>query len=330
MARIRTIKPEFWRSPDIMQLDLFQRLLYIGMWNLSDDEGRGEYNPAAIAADLFLTEYSLNPHGVLTQVENAFTEYSNRGMIRLYRVKKRDYFEIINWRDHQRINRPSASKFPSFDQQEQEIHAPLTEDSLNAHGGLTGGREQGSGNRDQGKEHELNDLSDSVESNDSDNSDSPKPAPKKNEYPDDFKAFWKVYPKKTGKIPAFEAWKKAKRKASVEEIIAGAHRYANDPNRDPGYTKNAQGWLNDGRWMDEPLPPKNQQPAHNNFQRPQKETAAEMYARLNGQPQTPPQPAQDYAQGHEIIDMGTDGQLAVPATQGGAQAPTLTFPRLGR
>jgi len=33
MARIRTIKPEFWTAEQVMELSRDARLLFIGMWN---------------------------------------------------------------------------------------------------------------------------------------------------------------------------------------------------------------------------------------------------------------------------------------------------------
>jgi hypothetical protein len=79
---------------------------------------------------------------------------------------------------------------------------------------------------------------------------------KRETYPDDFERFWQTYPLKNGKSAAFKAFRKALRKAASSEIIEGARRYRDDPNRDPGYTKYPQGWLNDGRWADGPLPTK--------------------------------------------------------------------------
>jgi hypothetical protein len=40
MARIRTIKPEFFTSDDICALTPLARLLYIGLWCEADREGR--------------------------------------------------------------------------------------------------------------------------------------------------------------------------------------------------------------------------------------------------------------------------------------------------
>lgn len=139
MPRIRSVKPEFWRSPDVIELDDFQKLLYIGLWNFTDDDGRGAYNPAAIAADIFLRKYALDPRGVVEQIETAFKAYAERDMVTVYRVNGRDYYQINNWHAHQKINRPLKSKLPTVDQAEQIIHGAFTEHSVNDHGGITEG-----------------------------------------------------------------------------------------------------------------------------------------------------------------------------------------------
>ena len=71
--------------------------------------------------------------------------------------------------------------------------------------------------------------------------------------------FWKIYPLKVGKGAALKAFDKAIRRATPQEIIDGAKRYADDPNRNPGYTAHASTWLNADRWADPLLPPKTPQ-----------------------------------------------------------------------
>ncbi|MFJ4168350.1 helix-turn-helix domain-containing protein [Paenarthrobacter sp. NPDC089714] len=75
----------------------------------------------------------------------------------------------------------------------------------------------------------------------------------------DFEAFWKVYPRKTAKASALKAWKAALKSATPEEIVVGARRYAEDPNRSPQYTAYPATWLNGGRWEDEDLPARGSQ-----------------------------------------------------------------------
>lgn len=45
MARIRTIKPEFFTSEDIVALSAYARLLYIALWCEADKEGRLSWKP---------------------------------------------------------------------------------------------------------------------------------------------------------------------------------------------------------------------------------------------------------------------------------------------
>jgi hypothetical protein len=76
-----------------------------------------------------------------------------------------------------------------------------------------------------------------------------------NETPE-FNLFWKYYPLKVGKAAALKAWSKAIKVEAADEILAGAIRYADDPNRHPSFTAHAASWLNAQRWGDDPLPPR--------------------------------------------------------------------------
>lgn len=69
-----------------------------------------------------------------------------------------------------------------------------------------------------------------------------------------FDAFWKIYPRKVGKIVAKAAFEKALGVTTPQEIIQGAERFASDPNRVDEFTPHPSTWLNQGRWADDPLP----------------------------------------------------------------------------
>ena len=43
---------------------------------------------------------------------------------------------------------------------------------------------------------------------------------------------------------------------TAEEILQGVTRFVSDPNRIPTFTPHPATWLNQGRWSDEPLPPR--------------------------------------------------------------------------
>jgi len=69
-----------------------------------------------------------------------------------------------------------------------------------------------------------------------------------------FDEFWKIYPRHHARVTAEKAFVKALRKASFEEICAGAQRYRDDPNRLDDKTAHGSTWLNQERWDDPPLP----------------------------------------------------------------------------
>lgn len=69
-----------------------------------------------------------------------------------------------------------------------------------------------------------------------------------------FDDFWNTYPRKADKATARKAWAKALKTTDPDQIIAGAARYAGDPNRDPQFTKLPATWLNAEAWGNEPLP----------------------------------------------------------------------------
>ena len=144
--RIRTIKPEFWRSEDIAALSIEDRLLFIGLWSYVEDNGVGRDEPQLIQCDLYpldtFTEASVRTHGGLMRL-------SQQGLITRYEGPDgRRYLQINSWDKHQKINRPSKPRFPQYNAE----NCALTEGSLSPHCALTEGSlpEQGTGNREQG------------------------------------------------------------------------------------------------------------------------------------------------------------------------------------
>ena len=77
-----------------------------------------------------------------------------------------------------------------------------------------------------------------------------------------FDAFWATYPKKVGgKVDAKKAFVKAVSLVSLDVVLAGAKRYAADPNLpDRQFIPNPATWLNQGRWDDDPCAPRTDKP----------------------------------------------------------------------
>ena len=124
MARIRTIKPEFWKNEDMSKVSEPGRLLAIALLNYADDEGYFNANEKLILAECFpLTEPSVNVHGMLT-------ELSSIGYIRLGEASDgKRYGHIIKFLSHQKVSHAKASDIKELD--------ILWEDSVKLHGSLT-------------------------------------------------------------------------------------------------------------------------------------------------------------------------------------------------
>ena len=93
MARTRNLKPAFFKNEDLAECDPVVRLLFAGLWTLADREGRLEYRPKRIRAELFPYD-AFDVAGMLDQL-------AARGFIRLYEVDGQKYLEIPTFLTHQ-------------------------------------------------------------------------------------------------------------------------------------------------------------------------------------------------------------------------------------
>lgn len=113
--------------------------------------------------------------------------------------------------------------------------------------------------------------------------------PKPVTYSPAFEAFWDAYPRKVGKKAASAAFNKARKTATLQTICTGAARYRDDPNLPPTeYIPHPSTWLNEGRWDDEPEPPRNVTalPGRQTHADRVNATAAAMIAKVNHYDQT--------------------------------------------
>lgn len=70
-----------------------------------------------------------------------------------------------------------------------------------------------------------------------------------------FEKFWSAYPRRVSKRAALKAFESALGRASFDDVLAGAIRFANDPNLPQGeFIPYPTTWLNGDRWDDGPLP----------------------------------------------------------------------------
>lgn len=68
----------------------------------------------------------------------------------------------------------------------------------------------------------------------------------------EFAIWYAEYPLKKGRGQALKAFRSVRKSVDLATLIAGAVRYANDPARDPKFTKHPATWLTGECWLDEP------------------------------------------------------------------------------
>jgi hypothetical protein len=122
MARIRTVKPEFWGDFRLArELSRDERLFYIALWNQADDEGRFLAHPRRLLGAVFPYDEDITTAHIIQWLERL----ASTDRLVLYEVGSEPYAQLTKFSQHQKINRPQASRIPA---------SPFMEDSLNVHG----------------------------------------------------------------------------------------------------------------------------------------------------------------------------------------------------
>lgn len=107
MARIRTVKPEFWTDLKVVTLSPFARLLFMGMWNFADDCGHIEDEPLQLKLQI-LPNDAVDASGLVEELMDV-------GLVK----RLTGCLEIVNFNRHQRIDHPSTCRFA-----EHSVKAP--------------------------------------------------------------------------------------------------------------------------------------------------------------------------------------------------------------
>ncbi len=117
MARIRTIKPEFFLHEGMAELSPVNRLLFIGLWTLADRQGRLEDRPKRIKASIFPYEEA--------DVDAMLATLDEAGHIHRYEASGEAYIDIPGFSRHQRPH-PKETSFalpepPSREKKRQAV-----------------------------------------------------------------------------------------------------------------------------------------------------------------------------------------------------------------
>lgn len=179
MSRIRSIKPEFWTSEQVLECSTNARLLFIGLWNFCDDCGRHPWSAKQAKAEVFPADDISEK-----KISEWLQELSTNGLIVGYVCDDKHYFYVSGWK-HQRIDKPQSPKYPDpFSDNSTTIPGTFPPDTT---------------------------VSDPIRSD--------KNTPRTFHELADFEKFWSSYPRKVAKKAAQKAFEKAMKETNLSVVL---------------------------------------------------------------------------------------------------------------
>ena len=123
MPRKRMIDPKFWTDDKIIKISISARLLFIAIWNHSDDLGVHRNDNFSLKAEVFpIDDISVE------KVENYKKELIDVGLVIAYNDERDgDLLFIKNWFKYQYIKKPTPSKY----RLPENILSTFNDDELN-------------------------------------------------------------------------------------------------------------------------------------------------------------------------------------------------------
>lgn len=103
--KIRSVRPEFFTDTRMAAMSHSARLLYVALWCIADDEGRGRYIPKQIEGEAF-------PHEAV-DIDALLGELIGAGRVVPYEVDGEWFFHIPTFGEYQKPNRKYESRLPA-------------------------------------------------------------------------------------------------------------------------------------------------------------------------------------------------------------------------
>lgn len=122
------IDPSIWINEDFGTLTNLAKLVFIGLFSMADDEGRGKASPAYIKAVLFPYNDDLR----VADIEKALSEISSKMSVIFYSCDENKYYTLTSWNKWQKIDKPSDSSIPAYEEDNKEIRLLFDEHSTNS------------------------------------------------------------------------------------------------------------------------------------------------------------------------------------------------------
>jgi hypothetical protein len=228
MARIRTIKPEFFVSEQVADVSPTCRLLFVGMWLFCDDAG---IHPAS--SKQLKMEVLPGDDVTTKQVGEMVKELLRVGLLVEYEVddgtEPKTYWQVTGWH-HQKIERPRF-QYPPPDSATCRRHIDDTSTSP--------------------RSPRVRAVPDPTVPDPTvpEHTSTSKSAVN---YPTDFEEWWKQYPKKVQKLAAAKAYKSACQRGAPDVILAATIAFSQTDKARGDFCPYPATWLNENRWEDDP------------------------------------------------------------------------------
>ena len=113
--RIRSTKPEFWRSKLIASVSWDARLVLKALESYVDDNGVGEDDINVLVGDCFLHDLIREPSRTLARVSEAISDLHHAGLVWRYEENDRKLLFVSFWETVQRIDKAQSGRNPRPD-----------------------------------------------------------------------------------------------------------------------------------------------------------------------------------------------------------------------
>lgn len=231
MARIRTIKPDFFRHELLQDLEIkypgqYIMLTFVGIWAQCDSNGVFPWRPRLLKLDIL----PFIPY----EMEDTLNILVSATMILKFESDGKFYGHVPTFCRHQRLTGKEA-------QDGRKYPLPPQDNTWESVEKQTGNKRENliaqerKGEQEGEEEKEM----------------------KGNNYSEEFSKFWDSYPVKIGKDAAWQSWQQRLHEmpsiAEVLKCIDNQKKWRDEAGKDefrPGW-KNPATWINQGCWNDE-------------------------------------------------------------------------------
>jgi len=246
MARIRSIRPEFFLDTDLAELPLESRHAFIGLWCEADRDGRLEDNPRRLKATIF-------PYDNFDMDKVLHSLTVNKPFIIRYKVEGRKYIQILNFLKHQNPHHTEKkSIIPSFNG-DLTVKPPLSNDPYMDNGNMDNGKDK---NKEKEEKQEKEKKEKSSPPTVDGVSDKEAKEQRKARIQNNFTLFYQVYPVKKSKEQAIKTFEKCYseiERVGLQLIIDDVKwRTINDKQWLKEFIPHPSSYLNGKLWADEP------------------------------------------------------------------------------